>query len=160
MSDAAKRSKDRAAAEGVGPLNIDVKIGDDGVLRTFRDGKPNFPNLQFWDYTKRELDNIADTAMRQGDKETAGLARNFARNLRGSLDDTIPSYKEARGIAANYFEAEDALEAGQKFAGGKYDFNEVEKMLDSYQRTLRPSERDVLRRKHKEEIARRHNYEL
>lgn len=37
---------------------------------------------------------------------------------------------------------------------------EVEKMLDSYQRTLRPSERDVLRRKHKEEIARRHNYEL
>ena len=38
--------------------------------------------------------------------------------------------------------------------------NEVEKVLDSYQRTLRPSERDVLRRKHKEEIARRHNYEL
>jgi hypothetical protein len=129
MSDAAKRSKDRAAAEGVGPLNIEVKIGDDGVLRTFRDGKPNFPNLQFWDYTKRELDNIADTAMRQGDKETAGLARTFARDLRGSLDSTIPAYKDARGIAANYFQAEDALEAGQKFASGKYDFHEVEKML-------------------------------
>jgi hypothetical protein len=129
MSDAAKRSKDRAAAEGVGPLNIEVKVGDDGVLRTFRDGKPNFPNLQFWDYTKRELDNIADTAMRQGDKETAGLARNFARDLRTSLDTAIPEYKAARGIAANYFEAEDALEAGQKFASGKYDFHEVEKML-------------------------------
>ncbi len=37
---------------------------------------------------------------------------------------------------------------------------EVEKILDSYQRTLRPTERDVLRRKHKEEIAVRHNYEL
>jgi hypothetical protein len=129
MSEAAKRSKDRAAAEGVGPLNIEVKIGDDGVLRTFRDGKPNFPNLQFWDYTKRELDNIADTAIGQRDKETASLARSFARSLRGSLDDAIPSYKEARGIAANYFDADDALQAGQKFAGGKYDFHEVEKML-------------------------------
>lgn len=37
---------------------------------------------------------------------------------------------------------------------------EVEKVLDSYQRTLRPAERDVLRRKHKEEIAQRQNYEL
>ncbi|NBU64378.1 MAG: hypothetical protein EBS29_07765 [Chloroflexia bacterium] len=37
---------------------------------------------------------------------------------------------------------------------------EVEKILASYQRTLRPSERDILRRKHKEEIARRQNYEL
>ena len=129
MNDAVKRSKDRAAAQGVGPLNIEVKIGDDGVLRTFRDGKANFPPLQFWDYTKRELDNIAETAMRQGDKETAGLARNFASDLRNSLDAAIPEYKKARGIAANYFQAEDALEAGQKFAGGKYDFNEVEKML-------------------------------
>lgn len=37
---------------------------------------------------------------------------------------------------------------------------EAEKVLDSYQRTLRPSERDILRRKHKEEIARRRDYEL
>jgi hypothetical protein len=37
---------------------------------------------------------------------------------------------------------------------------EVEKILDSYQRTLRPAERDVLRRKHKEEIALRQNYDL
>lgn len=37
---------------------------------------------------------------------------------------------------------------------------EVEQILDSYQRTLRPAERDVLRRKHKEEIALRRNYEL
>lgn len=37
---------------------------------------------------------------------------------------------------------------------------EVERILDSYQRTLRPTERDVLRRKHKEEIALRRNYEL
>lgn len=37
---------------------------------------------------------------------------------------------------------------------------EVENVLETYQRSLRPTERDVLRRKHKEEIARRRNYEL
>ncbi|MFM2310123.1 MAG: hypothetical protein RLY87_2245 [Chloroflexota bacterium] len=37
---------------------------------------------------------------------------------------------------------------------------EVEKILDSYSRVLKPTERDVLRRKHKEEVARRRNYEL
>lgn len=37
---------------------------------------------------------------------------------------------------------------------------EVEQILDSYQRTLKPSERDTLRQKHKEEIANRRNYQL
>jgi len=37
---------------------------------------------------------------------------------------------------------------------------EVEKILDTYSRVLKPTERDVLRRKHKEEVARRRNYEL
>lgn len=37
---------------------------------------------------------------------------------------------------------------------------EVEKILDSYSRVLKATERDVLRRKHKEEVARRRNYDL
>lgn len=37
---------------------------------------------------------------------------------------------------------------------------EVEKILDSYSRVLKATERDVLRRKHKEDVARRRNYEL
>lgn len=37
---------------------------------------------------------------------------------------------------------------------------EVERVLATYSRTLRASERDILYRKHKEEIARRRNFEL
>jgi hypothetical protein len=37
---------------------------------------------------------------------------------------------------------------------------EVERVLSTYSRTLRASERDILFRKHKEEIARRRNFDL
>ncbi len=37
---------------------------------------------------------------------------------------------------------------------------EVERVLATYSRTLRATERDILYRKHKEEIARRRNFEL
>ncbi len=37
---------------------------------------------------------------------------------------------------------------------------EVDRVLDTYSRTLRANERDILYRKHKEEIARRRNFEL
>ena len=37
---------------------------------------------------------------------------------------------------------------------------EVDRVLATYSRTLRASERDILYRKHKEEIARRRNFEL
>ena len=37
---------------------------------------------------------------------------------------------------------------------------EAEKMVDSYSRTIRGTERDILLRKHKEEIARRRGYTI
>lgn len=37
---------------------------------------------------------------------------------------------------------------------------EVERVLATYSRTLRANERDILYRKHKEEIARRRNFDL
>ena len=37
---------------------------------------------------------------------------------------------------------------------------EVDRVLDTYSRTLKATERDILYRKHKEEIARRRNFEL
>ena len=37
---------------------------------------------------------------------------------------------------------------------------EVDRVLSTYSRTLKATERDILYRKHKEEIARRRNFEL
>jgi hypothetical protein len=38
--------------------------------------------------------------------------------------------------------------------------DEVERILSTYSRTLRPVEQDVLRRKHKEEVARKRGFVL
>lgn len=37
---------------------------------------------------------------------------------------------------------------------------EVERILETYSRTLKATERDILRRKHKDEVAKRRNYEV
>jgi len=67
------------------------------------------PNLQFWDHVKRNLDQMG----------AEGQA--FSKALRNHLDELVPSYKDARAGAAKYFGAEDALEAGAKYAtmGGR-----------------------------------------
>lgn len=62
------------------------------------------PNLQFWDHVKRNLDGLG----------AEGQA--FSKALRGHLDQLVPEYKAARAGAAAFFGAEDALDAGKKFA--------------------------------------------
>jgi len=76
-------------------------------LKSNPDGSSMTPNLQFWDIVKRNLD-----------KTGTPEARDWARVLREHLDDVIGtgSYKEARSGAAKFFGAEEALEAGAKFA--------------------------------------------
>ncbi len=37
---------------------------------------------------------------------------------------------------------------------------EVDRILQTYSRTLKATEQDILRRKHKEEVAKRRNFEL
>jgi len=41
-------------------------------------------------------------------------AQDFSRVLRDRLDELVPSYKDARGVASKFFDARDALEAGEK----------------------------------------------
>ena len=74
-------------------------------LKSNPDGSSMTPNLQFWDIVKRNLD-----------KTGTPEARDWARVLREHLDDFVPSYNTARSGAAKFFGAEEALEAGAKFA--------------------------------------------
>jgi len=120
MKDAVVRGKDRAVLDGYGGFNPGVSVSDTGTV-TFNKGPtgvPTYPNLQYWDYVKREVDDVANTAVRGGRNEEATVARSLARNLRDELDRQVGSYAQARGVAAHYFGAEDALEAGQVFARG------------------------------------------
>lgn len=99
--------RNRAAMEGFPPLKNPFVLNRETGALELQPGVT--PNLQFWDHVKRNLDQMG----------AEGQA--FSRALRNHLDDIVPSYAEARAGAAKFFGAEDALEAGAKFAtmGGR-----------------------------------------
>lgn len=116
MSDAATKGKSRAVAEGFGGFNPGVTF-DNGILNFRRgpNGVPSYPDLQFWDYTKRALDDKAGAARRAGRNSEAAVLTNLSQQLRGELDRLVPSYSTARAGAAAHFGAENALDAGAHY---------------------------------------------
>lgn len=134
MQRAARTGQDRAIAEGYGAFNPGVAFDESGMISFARgpNGVPTYPNLQYWDYVKRELDDLAGEAGTGGAGGAQGNARTLARQLREELDSIVPEYARARGTAAMYFDAEDALEAGQVFARpGRHDINEVRRIVQA-----------------------------
>ena len=141
MKSAVSTGQDRAIAEGYGAFNPGVTV-ENGLInftKTKPNGVPQYPNLQYWDSVKRELDSMASVAKRQGD--TASVAGNLAATLRNELDKQVPSYGNARGIASQYFGESNALEAGQKLAGKKVDPQQISDVM----RQMKPDERDLFR---------------
>lgn len=106
-------AKNDAAKAGFAPPKNPFQFDESGRLnlRANPDGSKMEPNLQFWDIVKRNLD-----------KTGTPEARDWARILRGHLDDIVPSYATARAGAAHFFGAGDALEAGQNFVGASEKF--------------------------------------
>lgn len=118
MQDAVTKGQDRAIAEGYGAFNPGVSFDPSGMLTFAKgpNGVPTYPNLQYWDYVKRGLDEIGNSADRSGLNDTASLAKQFSQQLRGELDAAVPEYRQARGVAAQFFGANDAIDAGEKYA--------------------------------------------
>ncbi|UVK39926.1 hypothetical protein LHFGNBLO_001341 [Mesorhizobium sp. AR10] len=131
MKAAALKGQDRAIAEGYGAFRPKVTFTPDGQVqfRSGQTGAPAYPDLQFWDYTKRELDDAAKAARRQGRDSEAGTLENLSATLRGELDKAVPQYANARQGAATFFGAEDALEAGKKFVGLSKSIPETKQAL-------------------------------
>jgi hypothetical protein len=141
MKKAISTGKDRDIEMGLGGFNPMVNVTPDGriVFNKGAKGVPTYPNLQYWDQVKRELDSVASQAKRSGD--TSSSAGSLAKILRGELDQQVPSYANARGIAAQYFGEDNALEAGQKLAGKKVDPQQISDVM----RKMKPDERDLFR---------------
>lgn len=104
-------AKDEAAKIGLTPPKTPFTIDSNGrfVLGTNKDGGQLAPNLQFWDVVKKNLDNI-------GTRES----QFWSKTLRNRLDDLVPEYGAARGVASKFFGGNNALEAGEnsmKFTG-------------------------------------------
>jgi hypothetical protein len=119
MREAAQNGQTRAIADGFGGFNPGVNVTPDGRLIFNRGptGVPTYPDLQFWDYTYRNLRDAGQVAMRAGRNSEGGAINSVAGSLRNELDGMVPEYQAAREGAARWFGASDALEAGQNFVG-------------------------------------------
>lgn len=123
MKKAAVSGKDRAITQGLGAMRQGVTV-ENGLVKFTpgKNGVPTYPNLAFWDATKRELDDATSKAMRSGAKEEASTLTQLTKSLRSELDKIVPSYQTARAGAASFFGAENAIEAGQNFVGASRKF--------------------------------------
>jgi hypothetical protein len=141
MKRAISTGKDRDIEMGLGGFNPMVNVTPDGriVFNKGAQGAPTYPNLQYWDQVKRELDSVANQAKRSGD--TSSSAGALSKILRGELDKQVPSYANARGIAAQYFGENNALEAGQKLAGKKVDPAQISAVM----KQMKPDEQELFR---------------
>jgi len=149
MKRAISSGKDRDVAEGLGGFNPMVNVTPDGriVFNQGAKGVPTYPNLQYWDQVKRELDSVANQAKRSGD--TSSVAGQLAKVLRGELDTQVPAYQKARGIAEDYFGESNALDAGRKLAGKKMDPNDIRVIMGK----MNPDERALFKEGYASDMA-------
>jgi hypothetical protein len=140
MRRASTTGKDRAITQGLGAMRQGVTV-ENGVVTFTRgpNGVPTYPNLAFWDATKKEIDDAASAAARAGRNGEASTLRDLAGTLRGELDTAVPSYQQARAGAAHFFGAEDALQAGQNFVSRNMSATEARRALTQ----MSPQERQL-----------------
>jgi hypothetical protein len=118
MKKAASVAQDEAVMGGYAGMNPKISFTPDGRIQFGRGptGAPTYPDLQFWDLTRRQLSNSAQMAQRTGDMEGARRFGTFAQRLNAILDQEVPSYAAARAGHAAFAGAQDALEAGRNYA--------------------------------------------
>lgn len=130
---ATTRGANRATLEGFTPIKNPFEMVDGRMtLRRNPDGSIARPNLQFWDQTKRNLDSMIGKAERAGDNTYAGDLKALRGHLVDMTDQAVPSYQKARQGAASFFGAEDAIEAGKKFATSPRSIPEARKAFEKF----------------------------
>lgn len=116
VANVGRRSSNIEALEGNISIRNPFVRADDGTYRLGSmgpDGPTAYPNLQFWDMVKRDLDSQIGVAQRAGDKSLADDLVAVKNRLVSTLDNQVPAYAQARSGAAAFFGAENALDAGR-----------------------------------------------
>jgi hypothetical protein len=142
MRTAVQTSQDEAVRRGMGGFNPKISFTPDGRIQFNRGptGVPTYPDLRYWDQVRRELSDAAQKAGR-GTEENMRLG-GLAAALNTELDRMVPAYQTARRTAAGFFDARDALEAGQNFATQKFGNDEARAALRQMNDTERALFRD------------------
>lgn len=113
MQGAVRVWRDNAIADGFGAMNPGAMVERGGQLKFLSGKVPVFPNLQFWDYTKRILDDKIASAKRAGLNEKVRTLTKLTSTMRSELDRQVPSYAAARDAWAGPSAYLDALEEGR-----------------------------------------------
>jgi hypothetical protein len=113
------RLENRHAVEGTGGPVDDRIVGKSGYT------------LEYYDAAKQALDDKINGLLARGANGEAREHIAVRDKLVGILDEKVPSYADARGTAANYFGASDALTAGERFAtnAAKFETNAAKDAL-------------------------------
>ena len=136
---------DMAAISGVKAVRNPFDFLPDGgvTLRVNKDGSRALPSLQFWNQVKRALDKQIDavkpTALGGGNRTEWSSLTQIKQKLVQALDSAVPSYKDARGGAAAFFGADDAIDAGRKAVTMTKQVPELERAVKAF----KPAEKDA-----------------
>lgn len=151
IRDVERKAADRAALEGDLVIRNPFAFDEQGRMswNLTPDGGQIRPNLQFWDQVQRNLRDAAKSAPRDSDE--ARMAEGLRRRLNQELDSAVPEFGQARGMARQFFGAEDALEAGQTF----FRQNRAIQLTDTQKafRSMSEPERELFRRGFAAELA-------
>ncbi len=142
VANVGRRSSNIEALEGNISIRNPFVRADDGTYRLGSlgpDGPTAYPNLQFWDMVKRDLDSQIGVAQRAGDKSLAGDLVAVKNRLVSTLDNQVPAYAQARSGAAAFFGAENALDAGRNAWRAP---KAIDESLDALKK-LSPADREV-----------------
>lgn len=146
-----RKAANRAVTEGAQVVRNPFRFDDQGNMTwaTTPDGGQIQPNLQFWDHVQRNLRGMAQAAPRGSDD--ARELEDLRRLLNKELDATVPEFGQARGMARQFFGAEDAGEAGQLFLRQRQGIQLTEAQK-AFQGMSEP-EREMFRRGFASELA-------
>lgn len=135
-ADALRNAMRVAQAEGR-PFGEQLVASIDDAANTVRFRRA--PSMREWDYIQRGLRSATDQAYRSGAGEVGTAYRGLRRELLDTLDSINPAYRQARQGAAAAFGAENALEAGRKFAATTRNTPEMARAVKS----MSPAEKKV-----------------
>ena len=121
---ALRDAQEMAAADGVDFGRQLVASIDDATGKVTFQRKPNFMEL---DYIQRALRDSVDKNYRSGSTGVAGSYKGLHKELLDEMDSINPLFKKARSGASAAFGADNAVDAGRKFAKATRNTKEMNK---------------------------------
>lgn len=112
-------------ANGYGAMNPGARV-EGGLLKILGGRVPVFPNLQFWDYVKGALDDMARGAItREGATRKGRDLTVISQKLRNELDRMVPQYAAARRSWAGPAAYIDAINDGREVLSRSVSSEEI-----------------------------------